>query len=67
MSNLVEGIQQQCSRVRDVLLPAYKEIGSAGQFGSLMLQAAVREGEAAIASGDIVRMVRAYKMLEECK
>lgn len=67
MANLVEGIQQQCNRVRDELIPMYEEIGPAGIFGKIMLQAAIREGEAAIASGDVVQMVAAYKSLEDCK
>lgn len=64
--NLVEGIQRECNRVRE-LIPLYKEIGPAGAFGAAMLKAAIREGEASIASGDVVRMLGAFRSLEGCK
>lgn len=63
--NLIEGIQSQCQRVR-AIVPHYRDIGPAGEFGALMLEAAIREGEAAIASGDVVRMLSAFKSLEDC-
>ena len=66
MANLIEGIQRECNRVR-AILPAYEELGAVGVFGLTMLKAAITEGEAAIASGDVVRMVYAYKALEDCK
>ena len=65
MENIIDGIQQECNRVRDQLLPAYREIGPAGTFGILVLTKAIEEGEAAIASGDIVRMIAAYKELKD--
>jgi hypothetical protein len=67
MENVIEGIQRQCNRVRDELLPAYESIGPAGKFGAAMLKLAVKNGEAAIASGDVVQMVAAYKELESCE
>jgi hypothetical protein len=67
MANVIEGIQQQCKRVREVLIPAYESIGPVGTFGKMMLNQAVNEGEAAIASGDVVRMLAAYKSLEGCE
>ena len=66
MENLIEGIQSECNRVRE-LLPEYEAIGAAGQFGLLMLKADIAEGEAAIASGDVVRMVGALKALQGCE
>lgn len=67
MANLVEGIQAQCNRVRDELLPVYDSLGPVGAFGALMLREAVKEGEAAIASNDVVRMVKAYQSLKSCE
>ena len=64
--NLVEGIQRQCNRVRE-LLPHYDAIGPTGAFGKAMLQLAIKNGEAAIASGDVVQMMAAYKELEGCE
>ena len=66
MMNLIEGIQQQCNRVREIL-PHYEEIGPAGAFGLMMLKRDIAEGEAAIASGDVVRMMRAYEALKGCE
>lgn len=65
--NIIEGIQQKCKQVREQLVPAYEEIGPVGMFGLAMIEQAVEEGEAAIASGDVARMVAAYEALKECK
>lgn len=65
MENIIEGIQRQCERVRGII-PHYKEIGPVGIFGLTMLKQAIKEGEAAIASGDTIRMIAAYKSLEDC-
>lgn len=67
MTNIIEGIQEECRRVREQLLPAYADIGPAGAFGSLMLKQSVARGEAAIASGDAVEMVRALEDLRGCQ
>lgn len=64
--NLIEGIQAECDRVRE-LLPRYEEIGPVGVFGLTMLRADIIEGEAAIASGDVVRMLKAFKALQGCE
>lgn len=64
--NLIEGIQSQCQRVREIL-PRYEELGPVGAFGAAMLKHAIKEGEASIASGDVVRMIAAYKRLEGCE
>ena len=66
MANLVEGIQQECNRVREII-PLYESIGPAGAFGAAMLKQAIREGEAAIASGDALRCLAAYESLKGCK
>ncbi len=64
--NLIEGILQECNRVRE-LLPHYEELGPGGVFGLTVLKADIQEGEAVIASGDVVRMVAALKALKECE
>ena len=66
MTNLIEGILNECNRVREII-PHYEAIGPAGNFGAAMLRACIKEGEQAMASGDVVRMVHAYKSLQECK
>lgn len=67
MPNIIEGIQEKCKHVREVLIPQYEAIGPVGTFGKMMLTMAVGEGEAAIASGDTVRMIEAYRALDDCK
>lgn len=64
--NLIEGILQECNRVRQIL-PAYDELGPVGLFGANALRCAIADGEAAMGSGDIVRMVRAYLALKDCE
>jgi hypothetical protein len=64
--NLVEGIQDECNRCRE-LLRAYAAIGPEGAFGSAVIQAAIKDGEAAIASGDVIRCVAAFKDLQGCE
>ncbi len=63
--NVVEGIQEQCNRCRE-LLEVYKTIPTGG-FGAYFIQQTIKEGEASIASGDVVRMLSAYKELESCE
>lgn len=63
--NIVEGIQQQCNRCRE-LKKRYDEMPTGG-FGSFSIQQAINEGESSIAFGDVVRMLSAYKELEGCK
>ena len=63
--NLIEGIQGQCNRCREVkkeydLIPM-------GAFGGHFVQQAINEGENSIASGDTVRMLSAFKELESCE
>lgn len=64
--NLIEGIQKECNRVRKII-PHYDDLGPVGLFGATMLRAAVKEGEEAIASGDVVRMVSAIRALQDCE
>ena len=63
--NLVEGIQEQCNRCRE-LAKLYDTI-PLGQFGALSIRQAIAEGEGSIASMDVVRMLSAYKELESCE
>lgn len=62
--NLVEGIQQKCNYIRDTIIPEYDAIGPSGRFGKIMLQADIKKGEQAIASGDVIKMLEVYKELE---
>jgi hypothetical protein len=61
--NIIEGILEQNNRVRK-LIQIYNSVPN-GQLAAAMMKAAIAEGDAAIASGDTVRMIAAYKNLEE--
>jgi len=57
---------KQQARVRE-LMTAYRDIGPAGAFGLLMLEQTLRRADAAMASGDVVAILRAYQELKECE
>jgi len=65
--NLIEGIQAECTRLRDVVIPQYEDprLNGAGAFAIAMMRGEIAEGEASIASGDVVRMVRALATLKD--
>lgn len=63
-TNLIEGIQKECERLRS-FIPIYESIGPAGGFGIMMIKQDIAKGEAAIAGGDIVEMVSVCKYLQE--
>jgi hypothetical protein len=62
--NLIEGIQQELDRNRE-LLQEYKNIGPAGMFGATMIQNAIKTAEKAIAHGDTIQMLKSYNELKE--
>jgi hypothetical protein len=66
MKNLVEGIQDECKRCC-TLVGHYEKIGPVGVFGKAMIEADIREGESALASGDVVRMIQAFAALKGCE
>lgn len=55
----------ELQRCRD-LLQMYKLIGPAGAFGAVIIGDVIRRAEAALASGDVVAMVRLYAEMKEC-
>ena len=60
--NVIEGIQNQCNRLRE-LIPQYESVTN-GHFAAGMMRRSIKSAEAAIASGDVVAMIHAYKDLE---
>jgi len=63
--NLLDGLREELNRCRE-LLRIYEGI-PAGQFGAAMIRKDIEEGEAAISSGDVVRMISSYKSLKDCE
>jgi hypothetical protein len=64
--NLIEGIQAEQARVRE-LLTLYETIGPSGMFGAMMLKQAIQHGDKSIASGDVVAMLAAHVELKGCE
>jgi len=61
MDGLLEEIER-CSKLKAM----YDKIPS-GAFGSLVIQQAIDNAKASVASGDIEQMIRALKICEGCE
>lgn len=64
METLGDALPKEQARVREVL-GHYKAIGPAGMLGAAMIEQSLRLADAAVASGDVVAMIAAYKDLEQ--
>ncbi len=64
MSSLGEELPNEQARCRE-LLTVYKELGPAGRFGAMVIEASLREADQAVMSGDVVRMIAAYQRLKD--
>lgn len=67
VETLGEALPKEIARVRDVVLPAYVEIGPPGQFAAAMMRAILDRASVAMISGDLIGMMRAYEELKGCK
>lgn len=65
MANLIDGLQEEMNRCRE-LLKVYEAI-PAGAFGALMIRQIILKAEKSISSGDVIEMLRALQELKECK
>ena len=63
---LADALPKEMARVR-VILGHYKEIGPAGVFGAAFCELDLAAAARALASGDLVEMIRASKRLQEIK
>ena len=63
MGNLIEGIQEEQKRCRD-LLALYKAIPP-GFLGIAVIELALKNADKAIASGDAVEMLKSYNELKK--
>lgn len=63
MENLMEGLIGEVKRCRE-LLGHYEAIPT-GFFGASLLRKDIELAEKAMGSGDVVEMVKTYKMLQE--
>ncbi len=62
MANLIEGLIEQMNRCREVL-KQYEQIPE-GAIGASFIRQDIANAETAMASGDAVKMLAAYKTLE---
>lgn len=62
MTSVGEDMPNQQARARE-LLTEYHKIGPAGKFGVYMIEQALRRADAALASGDVVEIVKSYQEL----
>ena len=63
MPNLIEGLQKEMNRCREVL-KAYEEIPQ-GVFGATMIKLDIEKAELAIANGDVALMIKSLASLKE--
>jgi len=61
--NLVEGLQKELERNRE-LLQVYKTIKT-GAFGAMSIEYEIKEAEKAMTEGDTVKMLACYKRLQK--
>ena len=63
MTTVGEELPKEVERVRAEVMPAYQSVGQQGAVVLGWMRASVDRAEKAMASGDVVEMVRAYKEL----
>ena len=64
MDTLGDALPREMARVRDKVMPAYVEIGEAGQFALAFMRADLDAAAKALAEGDVVAMMRVYESLK---
>lgn len=64
IDTLGEALPREMARVRDEVMPAYREIGMAGTFALTMMRNDLDEAARAMAAGDLPAMIRAYESLK---
>lgn len=64
---LGDALPKEMARIRDVVMPAYQDIGPAGGFALAMMRRDLDTASRAMAEGDVIAMISAYKALQEYK
>lgn len=65
MDTLGEALPREMARVRDKVMPVYIEIGPAGSFALSFMRHDLDKAARALAEGDLIGMIEAYKALKE--
>lgn len=66
MTSVGEDLPRLMAHVRDEVLPAYDSIPG-GAIAAVIMRGLLDEAAAALAAGDIDRILRAYVMLKDCE
>lgn len=61
---LGDALPREMARVRDEVMPAYASIGSPGALALAMMRRDLDAAAKALATGDVVAMLRAYEELK---
>lgn len=64
MENLIEGLQRQMNRVREIIKVYESLPKNAGMFAATMMKQSIDYTESIIAQGDTIEMIACYKDLE---
>jgi len=66
METLGDALPKEQARVRKLIL-LYRDpmLGGAGEFAARMMEASLQFADAAVMSGDVVKMIEAYNNLKE--
>jgi hypothetical protein len=67
MTTLGDDLPKEMARIRDVVMPAYEDIGPAGTFALTMMRLDLDRAAAAMAEGDLPGMIAAYQSLKGYK
>jgi hypothetical protein len=65
--SLGEALPKEMARIRDVVMPAYVDIGPEGSFALAFMRRELDAAAKAMAEGDVVEMIRAYEALKSYK
>lgn len=64
---LAEALPLEMARVRDEVMPAYRDIGAPGMPALVMMRIELDIAAAAMMNGDTVTMIRVYESLKGFK
>lgn len=65
MSSVGEEIQAEIKRVRDIVLPAYLEIGPNGAFAVMAMRQSLDKATKALVEQDVAKIMSSYMELKE--
>ena len=64
---LGDALPREMARVRDIVMPAYIEIGPPGQFALMFMRQDLDRATKALAEGDVIETLRCYEKMKEYK